>query len=292
MFKIRKILAPVDFSELSEAAAKHAGALARQFDSTLIFAHVYFPQVFTYYGGTEGGAYVAQVQPPPEEVLADARRRLKHLAAKISADRAVEQVVLEGDPAGQIVAYAQQHQMDLIVMPTRGYGPFRRFILGSVTAKVLHDSDCPIFTGAHGADLALNEPQAYRRVACAVDLGPHSENVLRWAAGFAAACGAKLALIHAASLIRMSGPGPGAEFRGALLEGASEEIRQLLQKVGCQAEVHAESADVTEYVAQVAASIEADLLVIGRTSKEGFLGRLRANTYALIRESPCPVVSV
>ncbi len=34
-------------------------------------------------------------------------------------------------------------------MPTHGYGPFRRFILGSVTAKVLHDADCPVWTGVH-----------------------------------------------------------------------------------------------------------------------------------------------
>ncbi|MGA8595805.1 MAG: universal stress protein [Bryobacteraceae bacterium] len=46
-----------------------------------------------------------------------------------------------GDPAAAIVKCAQAEQVDLIMMPTHGYGPYRKFLLGSVTAKVLHDSD-------------------------------------------------------------------------------------------------------------------------------------------------------
>jgi hypothetical protein len=60
-----------------------------------------------------------------------------------------KRVVLEGDPARQIVDYAHEEKVDLIVMPTHGYGPFRQFILGSITAKVLHDADCPVWTGVH-----------------------------------------------------------------------------------------------------------------------------------------------
>ena len=44
----------------------------------------------------------------------------------------------------------------VILMPTHGYGPFRRFILGSNTAKVLHDADCPVWTGVHLETLSLN----------------------------------------------------------------------------------------------------------------------------------------
>src|ERR1035438_1854787 len=69
------------------------------------------------------------------------------------------QEVVEGDPAGQIVDYARDHDIGLIVMATHGYGPFRRFLLGSVTAKVLHDAGCPVWTGPH-----LEEAPSYETI--------------------------------------------------------------------------------------------------------------------------------
>ena len=61
----------------------------------------------------------------------------------------VRRLLLHGDPASKIVELAREEHVDLIAMPTHGYGPFRRFILGSNTAKVLHDADCPVWTGVH-----------------------------------------------------------------------------------------------------------------------------------------------
>ena len=83
--------------------------------------------------------------------------------------------------------------MDIgVVMPTHGHGAFRRFVLGSVTAKVLHDVHCPVLTGAHVEEIAPYSPQPYRHVACAVDLSEQSQKALCWAAEFAAAYKAKL----------------------------------------------------------------------------------------------------
>ena len=61
----------------------------------------------------------------------------------------LRRVVYEGDPEAQIAAFAQAEDVQLIVMPTHGYGVFRRYLIGSVTAKVLHDVSCPVLTGAH-----------------------------------------------------------------------------------------------------------------------------------------------
>jgi len=287
-----KILAPVDFSELSRAAAHHAAALGRYLDSPVTLTYVYSPQLFRYIGGIESGAYVAQVIPPREEVLAEARQGLNRLAAEAGLGVAFEQVLLEGEPAAEIVRYARERQIGLVVMPTRGFGPFRRFVLGSVTAKVLHDIECPVFTCPHGAELSLKDPAPYRRVACAIDLGPHSKNVLRWASEFAAIGGAELAVISAAPSISLSGLDLGVEVRSKILDTVNDRIQQLLHECGCEAAVYADCADLLEYVPNMAAQFRADVLVAGRTTKEGFLGRLRSNTYALIRESPCPVISV
>lgn len=55
----------------------------------------------------------------------------------------------DGDPATVIRAVAQRDRIDLIMMPTTGLGKFRRLLLGSVAAKVLHDSACAVFTSVH-----------------------------------------------------------------------------------------------------------------------------------------------
>ena len=48
------------------------------------------------------------------------------------------------NPPIRIVSYAREHTIDLIMMPTHGYGPFRSLLIGSVTAKVLHDIELPV----------------------------------------------------------------------------------------------------------------------------------------------------
>jgi len=62
--------------------------------------------------------------------------------------------------------------------------------------------------------------------------------------------------------------------------------------VGCKAEAHVDSADAISYASRMADESQADVLVIGRSPKSGVWGRLRTHAYGIIRESPCPVISV
>jgi nucleotide-binding universal stress UspA family protein len=80
------------------------------------------------------------------------------------------------------------------------------------------------------------------------------------------------------------------ESLAASLSNAEKKLADLVQKVGCKAETRVESALVTQAARAIVEQTKADLLVIGRAAKG--LGRLRGNAYALIRESPCPVISV
>ena len=60
---------------------------------------------------------------------------------------AIRCVLVKGDPARAILQTAQLENADLIMMPSHGY-TFDQFLLGSVTAKVLHRTECPVWTGA------------------------------------------------------------------------------------------------------------------------------------------------
>ena len=206
-------------------------------------------------------------------------------------------LVLEGDPATAIVEKAHSERADLIVMATHGYGRFRRFILGSVTAKVLHDADCPVWTGAHmpaaPAAEQASQQAPIKQVVCAVDLSAHSENVLDWAARLAGAFDARLFLIHAIQALA-----PAEEdyyeqdWREDLASGARDQLDGLQQSIGTKAEQLVVAGDVPHTVCAQAEELGADVLVIGRSSESGLLGRLRTNAYAIIRGAHCPVVSV
>lgn len=294
MFSPKTILVPVDFSDRSNAAAEHANVMAKRFGSNLIFVHV-IPRTPYEFATFEGGYYVGATWPKDEELEASTQHLMDRLVEKAASKQEVQEYILRGDPARKIVEFAEDRKADLIIMPTHGYGPFRRFVLGSVTSKVLHDVSCPVFTGAHVPGLHEIHTDPYKRVACAIDLSDDSERVLRWAWDLALACEEDLIVIHAAPSVQF-----GATYadwfpmdaRDLLVQGATERLEKLIDKVGCKAELHVESAHVVPYIREAADDAYADILVIGRKPGEGVLGRLRTHAYALIREAPCPVISV
>ena len=201
-------------------------------------------------------------------------------------DLSVRRVVVSGDPAQRIAQQARKENTGLIVMPTHGYGPFRRFLLGSVTAKVLHDVDCPVWTGAHMQEPSRHGWKAVSNVLCAIDNGPASEHVLTWARDLADEFGALVTVVHA---ISASGPEEGRTTRTV---EARENIQCLMKKLGIPGVIDIEGGEPGKAVTAAAAQANADVLVIGRSPRSNGLGRLRANAYAIIRESTCPVVSV
>ena len=290
MFSLSEILVPIDFSERCLGAARYAEALARRFGSQISLVHVLEPMRYEISSLEFGGSAIGDLAA---NRAAQARQQLDLFLADELQGVPVHRVLLEGDPARRIVEYAHERHCGLIALPTHGYGPFRRFILGSVTAKVLHDADCPVWTGVHLEDAPHVDSIAFRTVLCAVDLGPHSRQTLAWAAGMASSFGARLILAHAVPSIE-SRPGEyfDHELAGDLAISAREELEKLREGAGVDAGIVVEGGDAPHVVCRAAQAHNADLLVIGRGSAAGLFGRLRTNAYAIIRQSPCPMVSV
>ncbi|HEV2689248.1 MAG TPA: universal stress protein [Bryobacteraceae bacterium] len=273
MFPPKRILFPVDFSERCAAAARMVETFAGHFQSELTLLYVLEP--LTYNDIPFDATNLAE-----EQLQSYLVEELKHFD--------VNRVLLHGEPAHQIAEYAHSGNFDLIMLPTHGYGRFRRFILGSVTAKVLHDALCPVWTGVHMEQVPRLEDIGFRNIVCAIDLGKQSCRTLRWANKFAAEFGASLQLIHAVPALRYG----DSATREKLILDATEQVRAIQECVGSAANVSILSNEVPDAVCGFAAPEKADLLVIGRSVEEGMLGRLRTNAYSIIRQSPCPVVSV
>jgi nucleotide-binding universal stress UspA family protein len=287
MLDLSTILLPVDFSDRSLAAARYAGALACRFQSKVIMLHV-VPNEYPI------GSFDAPIDFRSlwNERLEEAKTKLDAFLADDFRRMPVKRFVLDGDPASRIAQVAGCEGVKLIVMPTHGYGPFRRFILGSVTAKVLHDADCAVLTSAHIGE-GPPESLAFRNILCAVDLGPQSRTALAWAREFAAKFDSRLHVVHVLPSIDAGQARYfDAEFRVALHRSAKEEVEALLENADRGADVLIEHGAVAQSVRAAAESVKADCVVIGRHANPGILGRLHADAYAIVRESPCPVISV
>jgi nucleotide-binding universal stress UspA family protein len=272
---------PVDFSERSVGAARYARSLATQFDCGLALLHVISPLQFEYGAMEISGYMLAELY---QNRVTQAGQELASFLKDELAGPRVERLILEGDTARRIVELAHE-RAGLIVMPTHGYGPFRRFILGSNTAKVLHDADCPVWTGVHIEDAPPGSVPPHH-ILCAVDLGPQSGKTLCWAAWLARQFGARVTLLHVTAPAPEGGGAPDPR------EAARQELVRLQRSADLEAELAVESGDASLAICAAAARTQADVLVIGRGSAAGVFGRLRTNAYAIIRQSPCPVVSV
>jgi nucleotide-binding universal stress UspA family protein len=287
---LKKLLVPIDFSKGSLTTARHAGALARRFHSEVTLLHV---QEFTLHSLSGPlGQGITSWEALRAEHSAARQKQLDDFATGELAGFTVRRRTCGGDPASAIVKCAREEASDLILMPTHGGGAFRQFLLGSVTAKVIHDADCPVWTGAHVVETPASDPDQVHHVMCAVDFGVESTKTIQWAAAFAAEFGAKLTAVHS-----VSGTPPNLPDRYAFQwhqeshAGTEERLRVLLIDSG----VHADALvlgdnDIPRVLSAAAKEKAADLLVIGRSC--GQPKRPGSHTYAIICNSPCPVVSV
>ncbi len=291
MSLVERILLPVDFSERSYGAARYVEALADKQETEISIVHVTTPLSYELSALDVGGSVLTELTT---DRTAEMQQQLDAFAAAELSSYRVKRVLLEGDPARRLVEYAHEQRIGLIVMPTHGYGLFRRFLLGSVTAKILHDAECPVWTGVHLENSPALEAIHFKRIVVAVDLSPDQAlKALSWGAQMAQRENAEVAVVHAyPSLEGRSGEYFDPNWRNYFTQIANDDIVKMQRKLGMDAEVILESGDPAQVVCGIAARRNADLLVIGRGSAAGVFGRLRANAYSIIRQSPCPVVSV
>ena len=192
-----------------------------------------------------------------------------------------------------ILKLARAENFDLIMMSTHGHGAFRRFLIGSVTAKILHDAECPVWTGVHMEQAPPLEKIEFHRLLCAVDLEENSKRVIESAAELAEEYRAELTLLHVTPSYQVPPEVYSADDLTASINAKTKDyLEGLRHSTGVNASVIVESGEVAKVVSDVAQKLNADMLVIGRSPAAGILGRLRTQAYSIIRQSPCPVLSV
>ena len=141
MITPKTIILPVDFSTRAAGAAAHARILAKQFGAKIVALHVMRPFQLAAEGVDVPSAAVldwySEQRPLLETQLAD-------FAKLYLTGCDVKTVFCEGEPASEVIRVAREEHGDLIMISTHGYGPFRRFLLGSVSDHLVHHAGCPV----------------------------------------------------------------------------------------------------------------------------------------------------
>jgi nucleotide-binding universal stress UspA family protein len=282
---IKQILFPVDFSKRSNVAAPFVKEMARRYGATITLLAVGDTH---FVNGLEGVSMI-----DPQVILDRVKSELDSTFASDFADFKVNRLAMLGDPARTITEFTATHKVDLVMMPTHGYGPFRQLLLGSVTAKVLHDVHVPVWTTAHTAEAPCSTQLATETVLCAVDASPDSIELMWWAVGLCKSLQAKLRLVHAVpTLEALRGGQMDQEIGESVCENARQTIRGLEKAADIEVPLCVGLGAVPDVVREAALRHGADLVVIGRGAMQETLGRLRTHSYGIIRHAPCPVLSV
>jgi nucleotide-binding universal stress UspA family protein len=288
MRTIQNILFPVDFSPSCAAMAAFVKRAASIFGAGVTLVHI-----FDLYSHDAFQLYVR----PPSEVAEEqeflARHKLDSFLKSEFPVGECPRILLSGDAATQIAQLARTDRFDLIIMPTHA-GVFRRTLLGSTTAKVLTDTDCPVLTTQHAETISPRQLE-HREWVCAIGLNADSERVLRFASQAAKDVHANLTLVH---VILASGADLLVQLdleerlQSAKREAASRRVEELQSTAGSRARVSIGIGAIKDMVTEEARRLRADVLVIGRSPQSGVSGRLRDLNYAVVRDAPCPVLSV
>jgi nucleotide-binding universal stress UspA family protein len=133
MFK--KILVPLDGSKLAESILPRVEWLAKTHDGEVTLLRVAMAHTFP---GVDPVQHQVNVVREAEEYLAKVETDMKSVGVKCIS------VVRYGQDAQEIVAHAQDRDLDLIAMSTHGRTGLPEFVLGSVASKVIHTAKVPI----------------------------------------------------------------------------------------------------------------------------------------------------
>jgi nucleotide-binding universal stress UspA family protein len=143
----KKIMIATDGSACSELAADKGIAFARLSGGTVYAVHVLSK---AYLSAMDGSAYSAVGTNPYWESVQEAFQKHGQQALNYVKDLGkikevnVESVMLEGNPADELIRYAEENKMDIVIMGTLGKSGIDRFILGSVTENILRHSKVPV----------------------------------------------------------------------------------------------------------------------------------------------------
>ena len=293
--RIRRILWPTDFSACSSAALGHAILMAHRHGAALELLHVVVLH-------DHDPFHPAYHLPDREAIF----RRLEELAAdgmkqQLSTHDGAALAIGEHQrravhAAPEILRFAADRAVDLIVLGSHGRRGLRRFVLGSVAEEVVRLARCPAMTVR---EQHPPRPPGIRRILAPVDFTEYGETAFRAALDVARVHGAELDLLHVveAPVYRQYHEARHeADGSTSIVEHARRSIERFVQEIeepDVPTRVRVVEGIAAPSITAYAAKSEADLVVIathGLTGLEHFL--LGSTAEKVVRTAACPVLTL
>jgi len=260
-----KIMVPVDFSEHSTLAFGHARLIASAFGAELELVHVVEQVVHSHPSFWSAEPALA------DELHRQSLRSAESLVAELAQAHQqelggrVQPRVVSGSLPGALADHAAASGVQLIILSTHGRTGFARWLMGSVSERLLRVAPCSVLVvrGAGSGSAA-----SVRRVLVAVDLSEHSRRALEVAARVAERLGASLEALHVWAVPFYADEGTGkAGLLDRLRETARAELDAFIDgaelPAGTTIERSVVSGSPTAAVCEHVASSHPDLLVLG-----------------------------
>lgn len=281
MFPFRNILFPTDFSANAHTALKYAAAFARH-----------------------GGGRVLLFSVQDAKALPDLQSQLNDLLANpllkgVETDR----ILVEGEPASEIAQGAVDHGIDLITVVMRGRSRLTRAFGGSLAEEIVAEAPCAVLAvRPPQKDFVTDEggqPQIQlKRVLLATNFRPSSVAATQLATQMANQLGAELHAVYVIGdyfeQISSMFPEGGLAALTRLRSYVQERMGQL-SRAGGGAATHISEGRPYQEVVKLAATLDADLIVIGTAVHGSLFGNsqvLGSEIERVIRNAPCPVLCV
>jgi nucleotide-binding universal stress UspA family protein len=278
MFRVERILCPVDLSEASRHALDHAVVLARWYSAPVTVLHVRTPIYLSEPTPAVVGARTQIVfdQADADRLSAEVR---EFVSAASPGDVCVDVVVDEGQAAARILEHALASHADLIVMGTHGLSGFEHFMVGSVTEKVLRKANCPVLTVPPRAQATSRLP--FKRLLCPVDFSDASLAAVRVAFEIARESDAHISLLY---VLDGSNRDPGTALQALVPPDARE---------WCEPTTLIASGKPYRQILRFAELDSADLIVIGVYGRNPIdMMLFGSTTNHVVRRARCPVLTV
>lgn len=189
----KKILCAVDFSDFSHLILTYGKALALEFDATLYLCHIVSDMVML---SSHGQAFIASEQVTKER-LEHGQAHLENLAREHGLKGEI--IVSPGHPADEVTQICQEKNIDLVIVATHGGSGIKRFLIGSVTDRLVKTLACPLLVLQAREDHLSFEKNFHipmKRILVGCDFSPGSKFAFDYALSLAQEFQAELHLVH------------------------------------------------------------------------------------------------
>ena len=299
---LKNILFATDFSAASQAALPYAAAIARRYDSHLHIVHIVSP-----------ASYVIPSQPGHpaphdaihEAALADVRQQMETLASHLKTVPH-HTYLREGDVWKSLADIIRTHEIDLLVVGTRGRTGVGKFLLGSRAEEILRLAPCPVLTVgpkiAGRAQLAALEAEkkdlapveiSVGQIVYATDFSPESLAAAPFATSLAQEFQSRLTLLHVIHKHTDTDRRPG------LIDLVLQRLEKLVPEeasLWCSPRSAVRIGSPAHCILQESLDSRADLIVLGVRAASGNLGAAThlpwATAHQVVAQAHCPVLTI